>query len=115
MTRSRIKPRRSKPRRGSEKDPAYREYILSLPCLIAGKHICQGRVTGHHIRRFGSGRVDRRMIPLCAGAHLIQCGSDAIEHGKRLWCERFGIDLEAEIVSLNERYEQALHLVKDLA
>lgn len=109
MTRSRIRPIRSKPRRGRVVDRAYREFILELPSLVPTHDAnCLGCwVTGHHVRRLGEPKSDRRMVPLWACRHMRGFGSETVEHGRAAFEKRFEIDLEAEIARLNRQYAEA--------
>jgi hypothetical protein len=97
--------KRRKARRGSFKDKARREWILTLPCAIADKHECVGRTTGHHVRSYGGPKSDARLIPLCVRAHLYEAGKDSVEHGKRKFEERYGVDLEALVVKYDAMYQ----------
>src|ERR1700677_3581664 len=97
--------KRRKAMRGSAKDKARREWILTLACAIPDKHECLGRTTGHHVRRFGSPKSDQRLIPLCVKAHLYEAGDDSVEHGKRKFEKRFGVDLEALVVKYEAMYQ----------
>lgn len=65
-------------------------------------------VTVHHVRRHGEPKNDRRTVPLLAHYHLIGIGGkDSIEYlGKQKFEEKYGVDLEASIVKLNEQYEK---------
>jgi hypothetical protein len=61
----------------------------------------------HHVRRFGEQKSDRRALPMCEGAHLYQASQFSIERiGKVKFEQRFAINLEAEIVEHNTRFEQ---------
>lgn len=104
MKRTKPKAKRAKLRRGRVSDPAYREWILRQPCIVTGRR----DVTGHHVRRFGSPKDDRRMVPLVAQLHMRGCelpGIPCVERGKRVFEAAHGVDLEAEIVRLNALWE----------
>ena len=96
--------RRSKQRRGRIVDKDYLAWMAKQPALVG-----YGRVTLHHVRRFGEPKDDRRVVPLPAAYHMIGWGSrTAIEAlGKDGFQKRFGVDLEAAIVRYNERYKRA--------
>jgi hypothetical protein len=103
MLRTPLKRRRSKPRKGRTRDLAYMAWCAKQPCLVSGRF----GVTLHHVRSFGSGRDDRRVVPLMAEFHLIQHGKLSIEGlGKQEFERRFEIDLEAEIIRLNALFEE---------
>lgn len=104
LKRVRPKPKRSKPRRGRVVDPKYMAWLATQPPLVFGP----GRITIHHVRRFGEQKNDRRTVPLPASLHMIQDGPyTSIEAlGKRKFEARYGVDLEAAIVRYNARYEQ---------
>lgn len=108
LKRTAIKKRRSKPRRGVAKDPAYLSYIGGLPCLLVDFFVpstCEGRLTVHHVRANGSPKNDRDTVPLCEAHHLHDFGSQSIERmGKRKWQEYFSVDLCATIAQLQEEY-----------
>jgi hypothetical protein len=97
-------PKRAKPRRGSVKDPAYREWILAQPCIVTGRL----DVTGHHVRRFGSLKDDRRMVPLVAELHMltheVTKHAPCVERGKAVFEQHWKVDLEAEIERLRAKY-----------
>lgn len=83
---------------------AYMAWISSLPCCVTGKR----PVTVHHVRRFGSARDDFRTVPLIASLHMRGCekpGLPCVERGKRVFEDRWNIDLEATILRLRAKYE----------
>jgi hypothetical protein len=94
---------RQRPRRGRERDPLYLAWLAQQTCLV-----CRQPATVHHVRRYGEPKQDRRTVPLCPTHHQIQagpyCSIEAL--GKRKFEAAFGVDLEAAIVSYNERYDQ---------
>lgn len=84
-------------------DPAYLEWVGTLPCIVTGSRPSER----HHVRRLGipgggSAGVrpdDRRAVPVCRPVHREVQGRDAF------WWGWHGIDIEATIRELNERYE----------
>src|SRR5687768_8869298 len=38
------------PRRGRTRDPEYLAWVRTLPCTIAGLHLCEGRIEAHHVQ-----------------------------------------------------------------
>ncbi len=135
MTRS-TKPiphKRSNPRRGPLKDPAYLNWIRLLPCLCcekedrrheAFKAIIQGRgiadVTTHvaypnqqtrteaaHVGDRGLGQKcsDHEAIPLCAAGHHRLGEWSAHRMGKNFWAHH-GLDRDKIIAELNRLYEE---------
>lgn len=104
LKRTPVPKRRSKPRRGRLIDVDFVRWMHSHPCLIEGKagHECSGPITFHHVREYGSPLNDRRGLALCAAAHLHDFGPDSIEHGKRQFEAKFGINIKLEIAKYNE-------------
>lgn len=101
------KKRRGPPRRGRVVDKKYLGFIHTFPCLVEAFHVCKGRITAHHVRRFGEQKNDRRAVPLCESAHLHDFGELSIERiGKKRFVEHYAVDIEAAIVELNQRYQQ---------
>ena len=108
MTRSPIKPRRSKPRRGRIVDTKYLAWMAAQPCLISGR-----RATVHHVRFCGSPKDDRRTLPLAPEYHMIQQGPrTSIEAlGKAKFERRYKVNIEAAIVAYNTRYARETGIV----
>jgi hypothetical protein len=106
LTRTPLKRRRSKPRRGRIVDKEYLAWMANQPPLVTGP----GRITIHHVRRFGEPKNDRRTVPLPASLHMIQDGPHtSIEAlGKAKFEKRYGVDLEAAIVKYNATYERTV-------
>ena len=71
-----------------------------------------GRLTVHHVRRYGEPKNDRRTIPLPASLHMkthAKKGTPCIEDGKAVF-ERFhGVDIEASIVRYNDLYAKEIY------
>lgn len=99
-----VKRRRGKPRRGRVVDREYMAWLATQPPLVSGP----GRITIHHVRRYGEQKDDRRTVPLPASLHMIQDGPyTSIEAlGKAKFEKRYGVDLEAAIVRYNLRHEE---------
>jgi hypothetical protein len=98
------------------KDPAYRKWITSLPCVVCLFHpVSQSKgysfvvqttqSEAAHVGDRGLSQKcsDRLTIPLCRRHHRI--GPEA-HHvlGKNFW-EHHGLDRDALITELNARYE----------
>jgi hypothetical protein len=100
------RPIRRRPRPNPGDDPAYRVYILSLPCLVCARHgFRQCTATeGHHYgpRGLSQKAPDRRMLPLCRVHH--RTGSAAIHVLGKRFAGYHGLDLEAEVWGLNARF-----------
>lgn len=69
-----IKPRRSTPRRGPARDPAYMRWIRTQYCAAAtlsSTTPCDGRIHAHHAgaRGLGQKAADATCIPLCREHH----------------------------------------------
>lgn len=96
---------RSATRKGTHKDPAYREWIASLPCMVTGER----PATVHHVRFCGSARDDRRTVPLVARLHMRtheKPGFPCVERGKKIFEAFWGKDLENAIRWYNFTYER---------
>lgn len=104
--------RKGPPRRGRVIDKLYLAWIHAQPCVISFRaaHVCLGNLTAHHVRRFGEPKNDRRVLPLCSKGHLHGMSILSIEAlGKRGFESYWGIDIEAEILELNAKYEEETH------
>lgn len=101
---TRIKPRRSKPRRGRVRNAAYLGWIRTLPCLVCSSWPVEAAHTG--ARGFGMKADDVTAIPLCSEHH--RTGRTA-HHvlGRRFW-DAHEIDRDEVIADLNARYEQTM-------
>lgn len=110
------KPKAPKPRPGLD-DPAHRQRVRQLRCLLSGKrvqltrwkgvyphteqvtetyqHVCEGRVEFHHAVKKSQLGHDHTGVPLCRIAH-----SEAHRLGNKLFKEIWGIDLLEEAAKL---------------
>lgn len=77
--------RRNRPRFKNGRDPAYLDYIRSLPCCICGR-IAEAA----HVRSRGAGGTDYQTVPLCHGHHMEQHTI-----GIKTFQARYAIDLQA--------------------
>lgn len=101
LRRTPIRKRRSKPRRGRERDPKYLAWIASLPCFLCG--IWPVEVAHLGDRGLSQKCHDRETGPLCHNDH--QAGKYALHRlGKRFW-EHHGIDKAELIAEYNRRYD----------
>jgi hypothetical protein len=95
--------RAGKPRNGRVVDENYMAWLATRPALVSGP----GRITIHHVRRFGEPKNDRRTVPLPSSLHSIQ--ENARTSVEALGREGFQayhqVDFEAAIVSYNEQYQ----------
>lgn len=75
---TRLKARRTKPRRGLVRDAAYKRRIRGLPCILSGVENaghCRGRVDPHHLGEVGETKMagyqasDHTVVPCCRGHH----------------------------------------------
>lgn len=100
-------------------DPAYLEWIRTLPCVVCQRRehgtgrflpvLQLGPTESAHIvdRGLGQKCPDRETIPLCVAHH--RTGRHAHHKlGKRFW-QHHGIDRDALLVELNTRYELELN------
>ena len=114
IRRTRIKAKRSKPRRGRVVDKDFLAWMELQPCLVHG-YGCVAPIftmdhtwmTTHHVRKYGSPKNDRRVLRLCAPTHQETADSkQSIEAlGKEAWQKLHGVDIEAAIADYNARYE----------
>jgi hypothetical protein len=89
------------------KDSKYMAWLATQPPLVPGP----GRVTIHHVRRFGAVKNDRRTIPLPQSRHQIQWDAEgtSIEALGFTGFEQFwGVDIEAAITAYNEQYAEEM-------
>jgi len=127
IQRSAIKPKRSKPRRGPAKDPAYLDWLRTLPCCVCAawreifseQHTQADQKTATeaaHVGARGLGQKcddDREALPICERHH--RTGALA-QHklGKKFWTYH-GLDRDALIAEYNRRFdkEHDVSLVND--
>ena len=122
---ARTKPMRARPakvRTSESKDPEYRTWILrhapivQIEALssdqadeairtIRNNLFIHGTVVGHHVRRHGERKNDRRMVPLIDYCHVLTSFSVHDGGGNRLFEKRFGCDFETAIACLNAEYD----------
>jgi len=99
-------------------DLAYRAWIRSLPCILAGRfrsgvviasfgscterHYCFGRVQGCHVKSRATGGVDvGNMYPGCARAH-----DEQGQRGIPAFQERWGVNLTNFAAGLGLKYQE---------
>lgn len=127
MKRTRINRKRpGPPRRGRVVDPEFVAWVAeNHKCVIderalttatlsatlrsmAGEQAtpdpCCGRLTIHHVRRYGEPKSDRRILLLCQGHHLHAWSATSIEHGKEQFEQIYGVDIEARIAQYWQDY-----------
>ncbi len=105
--RKRIPAKRAKPRAGRVHDRIYLRWLAMQPPLVPGA----GRLTIHHVRRYGEPKDDRRTVPLPASLHMRGDevpGIPCVERGKAVFEKFHGVDLEAAILDYNARYAQEM-------
>ncbi len=97
---------RSATRSKKHKDKKYLEWLALQPSIVPS---ASGFTTLHHVKRCPGGpREDRRAIPLPAHLHMLTHeipGQICVERSRKKFEEYWDVDLEAEIVKLNARYE----------
>lgn len=87
-------------RRAGVKDAAYREFIHAQPCLVPG---CRAPfVEMHHERSRSNDDADG--VPLCTGHHRGENGRHGLR-SLRLFEDKYGINVAAEIARLRGLYE----------
>lgn len=65
--------------------------IRTMPCLIADKHTCGGKIEAAHAKSRGAGGDRRHLVPLCSRAHREQH-----DRGIQTFNRKYAIDLLAE-------------------
>ncbi len=104
ITRTPIKRKRAKPRRGRLRDPKYMAWISTLHCIVCGR--CQMHPTevAHvGVRGIGQKCSDRETLPICERHH--QTGRYALHKlGKHFWALH-GLDKMELIAKYQEAYE----------
>lgn len=107
--------RKGGPRKGRVVDEKYLDFIHAQPCVLAGKHICKGALTAHHVREFGGQKHDRRTLPMCAAAHLHDADPLSIERlGKVKFQAHWNLNIELEMARLNLLYG-AMEIAAEIA
>jgi hypothetical protein len=105
-----VRKKRSRPRRGPDRNPHYLAWIRTLPCVVCGT---SSAVEAAHTnalgpRGMGQKTSDFSAIPLCSGHH--QLDTDSYH---RLGEERFArehcIDLPEIVTALNRIYLPGSH------
>jgi len=105
MRRTPLRRRAKKDKR--EHDKPYLAWIHTQPCLVCGRV----PVEAHHAceMRYGFRPPDRRGVPLCRVHHSRDSKASIHVLGKRFG-PTYGIDVEAEIVQLNGKYDSRDHV-----
>lgn len=85
------------------KDPAYIEWIRSLPCVVTGSRSVSDP---HHVSEQGHGSMagktsDRRAIPLCHRLHV-----ELHQTGRETFAKKYNLDYEFEIERLNKCWKE---------
>ena len=81
-------------------DPAYLDWIRTLPCVAAGSS-CQGPIVAHHVKSKGAGGTDRMTTPLCDFHHRF-----GHQHGWQTFRAICSVDLTAIAERLAATYEE---------
>lgn len=108
MTRTRVRAKRYKPRRGRISDPDFLSFLHEQHrCVVHGFSGCTTPFSAHHVRRLGSQKDDRRVLGLCWELHLHDYGKYSIERlGKPKWEAYWDASIEAEIARYNADYAE---------
>lgn len=101
---------RSATRNKTGKDPAYLEWIRTLPCAVC--YAQKSPTQAHHagVRGFGQRADDRTAVPLCGQHHDRGRPNSVHTLGKKFW-DFWAIDKDRIIEDLNRRYEQDINRV----
>lgn len=82
--------------------PGYKQWIVTFECIIAGKHVCRGRVICCHVKSRGSGGDDiGNCYPGCEAAHDEQ-GLTGIVTFQR----KYDTDLRIAAIQLGRMYQR---------
>jgi hypothetical protein len=78
-------------------------WVRALPCILAGRHVCEGPVENAHVKGGGGSRkADARFIvPACHGAHR---GPKGMHDGIKSFAARWGLDLLALAADVERRW-----------
>ena len=107
LRRAKAPPRvRARPRRGPDRDPAYLQWIRSLPCAICGANGARSEAAHTSVlgpRGLSQKSSDYSAIPLCYGHHR---GNADSYHalGERRFIEVHGCDLRGWVGNLVLQY-----------
>ena len=113
---------RRSPRHPELKDPEYRAWIVRHKPIVQIEALTpdqadeairavrnnlflHGTVIGHHVRRHGERKNDRRMVPLIDYCHVLMSFSVHDGGGNLAFQKRFGCDFETAIACLNAEYD----------
>lgn len=105
IPRSRVPIKRKRPgppRRGRVVNEAFMDMVREGGCILAKipAHHCEGIITFHHVREFGSPKNDEHGLGLCVRGHLQGASLFSIESlGKKGFQAYWGVDIEAEIAA----------------
>lgn len=105
-----VKAKRAAPRRGNVEDPKRLAWAATQPCQVTQRmgSMINGSwypATTHHVRAFGSPKDDTRIIRLVVELHQHDFEPFSIERiGKAKWEKFWGVNVEALISDLQERY-----------
>lgn len=87
------------------RNPLYREFVRSEPCLLAALGNCRGEVEAAHSGPHGTGQKadDLTCLPLCGIEHHREGAQSYHKLGKRFF-EHHGLDREAIMADLRKRF-----------
>lgn len=90
IRRTRIKAKRSKPRRGPLRDPEYRKYLRTLQCAAYNRLTCYGEIDPAHTVNNGMGSKgsDASCVPLCRTHHR------EYDAGRAAFEEKYKLDMQ---------------------
>jgi hypothetical protein len=104
-----VRKKRSKPRRGPERNPAYLAFIRSLQCVCCSGGVLRNRLDWEiteaaHVgpRGFGQKCSDRETIPLCPGHHRLN--KDSHHNTQRHFWMIHELDRDELIADLDKRF-----------
>ena len=100
LKRCRLKPRRDGPRRSTViRDPAYREWITSHPCVVEG---CENPAQCCHYRNKRMWGDIGNCYPGCQRHHI----EEEHRHGKKTFQAKHNLDLPQIVAAFGEAWAQ---------
>lgn len=109
LKRTRVKAKRSEPRRGPMRDKGYRDWIANEPCIACmNPQPDEGSYACHTVNNGGSSKgPDSSCIPLCRYHHDEMDGRLSTVITKKIaFAEKYGLNLAAEAARHYAEYQK---------